>query len=153
MDDKSLRLTDAIDESFDLYSQPKNGATFCNFSVFHVLQRMGADQFRDASGGPMLADQMIDAMTRSPAWEEIQMEQAQDMANSGEIVVAGMTGDELKDAHGHVVVVRPGIPEFSPKYGALAPKVSHCGHNPYIGRAVSWAFPGSTRPRFWKLKG
>jgi hypothetical protein len=158
MNEAALKLLDAILESYDLFHTPKDitgdgkPETFCNRSVFHVLKCMGSSQLRDADGGAMLADQMIDAMRRSPAWQSVEMEQAQPLANEGAVVVAGLTSQELSAQHGHVVVVRPGTAELSNKWSGYAPKVSHCGSESLIGRSAAWAFPGKVRPGFWMLK-
>jgi hypothetical protein len=153
VDDKTLKLLDAILEAYDQFHEPKNGETFCNLAVFHVLKCLGIfDQLRDADGSAMMADQMIDAMRRSPAWQSVSMEMAQPLANEGQIVVAGMTSAEMSEKNGHVVVVRPGLPELSGKWAGYAPKVSHCGFHPLIGSGAEWAFPGKVRPGFWLLK-
>jgi hypothetical protein len=159
VDDLALKLTDAVDEAYDNHheTQPIPGSTelrtFCNEAVFDVLQRMGSNELKDSDGKAMMADQMIDAMSRSPqTWQEIDMEAAQDFANAGRVVVAGMTSTQLAERHGHVVVCRPGLPDYSAKWQGKAPKVCHCGFHPWIGRGAEYAFPGMQRPQFWMLK-
>lgn len=158
MNETALKLLDAILEAYDLFHTPKDitgdgkPETFCNRAVFHVIQRMGSNQLRDADGNAMMADQMVDAMRRSDRWQAVEMEAAQQLANDGQVVVAGMTSKELSADHGHVVVVRPGLPEHSNKWGGYAPKVSHCGSQSCIGKGAQWVFPGDVRPGFWMLK-
>lgn len=155
-----LRLLEAILEAYDAYHVSKDVTgdghpeTFCNFSVDHVLMRMNYEKMRSQDGKPMMANQMIDYMTRSADWSEIPMSEAQGLANDGRVVVAGRAEAE----HGHVVVVRPGVPVLSGKYGnAKTPKVSHVGKGSYIGRTVAWAFNDpkpwpAVPPKFWLLK-
>jgi len=152
--EKVLRLLDAILEAYDSYHTSKDVTgdgqpeTFCNFSVDHVLARMGYEKMRNPGGSPMMANQMVDFMTRSADWEDVEMAHAQTFANDGRVVVAGREEKGL----GHVVVVRPGIAERSGKYGMNVPKVSHVGANSYIGRGVNFAFDGTEPPKFWLLK-
>jgi hypothetical protein len=153
MSEKVLRLLDAILEAYDSFHTSKeveagHVATFCNFAVDLVLARMGYEKMRNPDGSPMMANQMVDFMTRSADWEEVLMEHAQTFANDGRVVVAGRE----EEGHGHVVVVRPGVAEYSGKYAAKAPRVSHVGLNSHIGRSAAWAFDGVFPPKFWLLK-
>jgi hypothetical protein len=149
MTDRTLQLLDAILEAFDLYHTPEDVdvkpglETFCNLAVNHVLARMGYEKFKG-----MVANQMIDALSRSSDWEGIPMDQAQVIANAGGVVLAG----EASDPHGHVVVVRPGIADLSAKWHKFTPKVSHVGGKSLIGKSAAYAFPGADLPGFWKLK-
>ena len=84
-------------------------------------------------------------------WRKISADEAIQLANQGIFVVAGMTGKELKDTHGHLAVVAPGggIKKGNYEYpaligGALNPKASSVTstNNTPDGRiSVRWAFP------------
>lgn len=153
MEDKALKLLDACLEAYDAYHVSKDVTgdgkkeTFCNFSVDHVLARMGYEKMRDG-GKPMMANQMIDFLKRKTEdWEKIGMDKAQVLANAGRVVLAGL----VDEPHGHVVVVRPGLEDVSGNWGgARVPKVSHVGGTSYIGRGVNYAF--KSIPDFWVLK-
>ena len=157
MEDRALLLLDAILQAFDRFQTPTalpggGYQTYCNMAVGKVLMTMGSLELRNPGGSPLDANQMVAAMSSSSNWQEVQMEDAQALANSGQVVVAGMTSQQLGQDHGHVVVVRPGTAELSNKWGGLAPKVSHVGEKSLIGSGAEWAFPGTLRPRFWQLK-
>lgn len=137
-----LRLIDAISEAYDTHSVPTPTETYCNLGVQYVLARFG---YEKAKG--MVANQMVDLFQRSADWGVVGMEAAQALANEGRVVVSGAKGDP----HGHVVVVRPGIMEFSGKWKCLAPKVSNIGGRPAaLGKSAAWAFEAV--PQFWMLK-
>ena len=157
MEDRALLLLDAILQAFDRFQTPTalpggGFMTYCNMSVAKVLLTLGSHELRNPGGSPLDANQMVAAMSSSSNWQEVQMEDAQALANAGQIVVVGMTSQQLGQTHGHVVVVRPGNSELSNKWGGLAPKVSHVGEKSLIGVGAEWAFPGTLRPRFWLLK-
>ena len=157
VDDVALNLLDAILQAFDRFQTPTalpggGFMTYCNMAVAKVLLTLGSHELRNPGGSPLDANQMVAAMSSSSNWQEVQMEDAQALANSGQVVVAGMTSQQLGQDHGHVVVVRPGTAEMSEKWQGMCPKVSHVGEKSLIGTVASWAFPGTLRPRFWQLK-
>ena len=153
-------LMDAIGAAFDRYQKPVPhpggpDETFCNMAVAKVLLALGSQELRNPDGTPLNADQMVSkraSEAKAPGvWREIQMEDAQAIANAGGVVVAGMTSQQLNMKHGHVVVCRPGNAELSSKWSGMCPMVSHVGENSLIGSDASWAFPGKLRPRFFQL--
>ena len=161
MNDSALNLLDAITAAFDRWQHPTPvpggpDQTHCNQAVGKVLMTLGSHELRNIDGTPLNADQMVedmDAESKSGvAWTEINMEDAQGLANAGQIVVAGMSSADLGQSHGHVVVCRPGNADQSAKWSGLCPKVSHVGENSLIGIGAEWAFPGTKRPRFFQLK-
>lgn len=150
MNEKSLRLLDAICEAYDAYHSPKDWdgnpglESACNMATNYVCSRLGYDKFKG-----MVANQIVDYMKRKPEeWEEVSLDQAQGLANEGRLVVAG----EQADGHGHVCVIRPGIEEFSGKWMAKAPKAGNVGMKSAIGKSLSWAFGGPKAPGLWVLK-
>lgn len=141
LSERVLRLLDSLLEAYDIWHVPKEGSSFCNFSVQHVAGRMGYDKLKN-----MVANQVVDFLRRSSDWQKVEMSEAQGLANDGRLVVAGAQAEP----HGHVVVVRPGVEEYSAKWQAKAPKVSHVGGMSYIGRSLAWAFKDV--PELWVLK-
>lgn len=142
MNEKALKLLDAALEAYDLYHVAKDGKTFCNMSVNHICGRMGYDKMKG-----MVANQMVDFLKRSEEWTQITMSAAQDLANQGCIVIAG----KQEDPHGHVVVIRPGLEEYSGKWQLKAPKIAQVGGTSYIGKTLAWAF--KELPDIWVLEG
>lgn len=141
-------LIDAICEAYDNPEwRPHDGATFCNFSVNHVAQRMGYDGF-DAGSGPLLANGMVDLMKLKTAdWMPIDPTTAQGYANSGSLVVAG-----FKDKpHGHVCIVRPGLMQTSAKWKMNVPRVLNMGKDVFIAKSMAWAF--KDKPGVWVWTG
>jgi len=125
-----------IDACCDVYDRmdlkPKpDGSTFCNEAVNVVATAMGFTGFENR-----MADEIMDIMANSPDWSNVPMEKAQDMANQGSLLIAGLTSKELGQDHGHVVTVRPGKMIFSGKWG-LVPRVINVGSHNFIARAQS----------------
>lgn len=150
MNPDALRLLDAICEAYDAYHVPKDTdgkpglETMCNLAVNYVCSRLGYDKFKG-----MVANQIVDYMRRKPEeWEPVEMSRAQDLANEGRLLLAGIQ----EDIHGHVVVIRPGIEEFSGKWSARAPKAGNVGATSAMGKSIAWAFGGPTPPEIWMLK-
>lgn len=140
--DKMLRLLDAILDGYDTYQAPRGGDTFCNKSVQHVAGRLGYEKLKG-----MLANQIVDFLSRSADWEPVEMDKAQAYANEGRLVVAGLQAEP----HGHVVVIRPGLEDRSAKWGnVVVPKASNVGANSYIGKHLAWGF--QDKPKLWMLK-
>lgn len=150
MTEEALKLIDAICEAYDLYHVPKdvNGdgkvETWCNMAVHHVCARFGYEKFKG-----MVANQIVDYMRRKPEeWELLPMASAQEMANSGRLLIAGMTAEQ----HGHVVVIRPGIEGFSGKWQVKAPKACNVGATSCLGKPLSFSFGGPAIPEIWMLR-
>ena len=87
-------------------------------------------------------------MARTPEWNPIALGLAQDAANNGQLVIAGMKADP----HGHVCVVRPGIAGTSGHWvGAVVPKVLNIGETNFIGKGLNFAF--QEIPQIWAWVG
>ena len=147
MNENALKLLDAACEAYDIYQTPRdvNGdgipETWCNMAVQHVCGRMGYEKFKG-----MVANQMVDFMKRSFDWEPIEMSKAQGFANDGRLVLAG----QQAQGHGHVVVIRPGVEEFSQSWQIKTPKCVNVGKSSFVGKRLSFAF--KEKPDFWALK-
>jgi len=138
-----LRLIDACCEVYDNPNyRPRGGMTFCNQAVMSIAEKVGYSKFKS-----MLANQMVAFMRSSPDWSPLKIEEAQEYANKGNLVVAGLQGQP----HGHVVVVRPGMSGFSQKWGMAVPKVVNVGAENFIGKSLNWVF--QKKPEVYVLKG
>jgi RHS repeat-associated protein len=75
----------------------------CNVGVSHAFLELTGS---DALSG-MRANQMVEYMTNSDNFEKIDMEDSQEAANNGEIVIAGWINPDPEES-GHVAMVVPG---------------------------------------------
>lgn len=126
-----ITLIDAICDVYDRndYRPSPDGATHCNQAVQSVAEAMGCKDF-DAK----TADEMVALMLSSEDWSLVPFQKAQDMANQGCLLIAGLASKDLDAQHGHVVVIRPGHPCQSGKWGAT-PRCVNIGKNDFIARA------------------
>lgn len=179
-----IRLIDAICVAWDnqnYYPEFENGvlvSTHCNQFVCEVAHGVGCeDFFHPITHQPMIADDIIQKMTEfskpNGPWTEIkvagydpqsmanQLRSIQIWANQGFLTIAGATASDLKSAHGHVCIVRPGNLKSSGKWGDV-PVVANVGKEMFIGRAKSGPMKGEPvgvneafiqLPRFWSWKG
>lgn len=125
-----ITLFDSICEAYDRPDFiPKNGITYCNQAVDMVAGAMGCHDFEMKN-----ANEIVEFMVSDSNWQEIKMNQAQDMANEGSLCVAGIDSATLKQEHGHVVVIRPGKQVYSGKWG-LTPRCLNIGEENFLARA------------------
>lgn len=124
-------LIDAILDAYDRLDFRPNpdGTTHCNQAVNAVAQAYG---YKAIEG--MTADQIVAFLTSNSDWSEVPMEKAQDMANAGSLLIAGLDSKGLGQSHGHVVIIRPGKASFSGKWGSV-PRVLNIGAHNFIARA------------------
>ena len=141
--DNILRLFDAVAEAYDNPNyRPRSGLTFCNLACQYICEKMGCNKFDG-----MMANEIVDTMRKSSDWGSIKIEEAQDYANQGRLVVAG----QQNQPHGHVVVIRPGVATYSPKWGVLSPKVVNIGADNFLDKGLSWVF--REKPEVFLYKG
>lgn len=126
-----INLIDAICDAYDRndFRPNPDGSTHCNQAVEAIAEAMGCQDFKN-----LTADQMVDLMATSKGWQLVDFGRAQEIANRGSLVVAGLRSSDLKQAHGHVVVVRPGKPCQSGKWGAT-PRCLNIGGSDFLARA------------------
>lgn len=136
-----LNLLDAVHTSFssllgpEYHTSPET--TYCNVFVSEVCQLLG---FREFNG--KLANQIVDLVQTHPQWTEVEMENAQERANEGSLVIAGLKAEP----HGHVVVLVPGKMKVSGRWG-MVPACANVGRTYSIGRGINWSF--RDKPKFW----
>jgi len=131
-------LTGLFDAICDVYDRtdlkPKpDGTTFCNVAVQYV----GVVAFNYHGFDGMMADDMMDVLTTGSDWITIDMATAQGYANNGSFVVAGLKAIDLKQAHGHVVTIRPGYSVDSGKFNGPVPRCVNIGASDFIARGQS----------------
>lgn len=126
-----IALIDAILDVYDRRDlQPlPDGTTFCNLAVDAIAKAMGYSQL-----GSKTADQIVAFLEQSDEWSDVPMPKAQEMANQGSLLIAGLASTALQQAHGHVCVIRPGKIVFSGKWGAT-PRCLNIGAENFIARA------------------
>lgn len=130
-----LALIDAILDVYDRldFKPSPAGDTYCNLAVHTVCTELG---YTALAG--MTADQIVAFLTGNSDWSEVPIEKAQDLSNEGSLLIAGLDSKALGQAHGHVVVIRPGKPCFSGKWGAT-PRCLNIGAHNFIARAPNGA--------------
>lgn len=119
---------------------PGGDLTHCNAYVNEVCQLYG---FNDFDG--LLANEMIDAMEVSASWSKVTIDQCQNMANMGILVIAGLKALP----HGHVNVICPGKEKASGRWGNV-PSCSNVGADIFIGKGINWAFPDMPAFYAWR---
>jgi hypothetical protein len=126
-----ITLIDAICDVYDTqaFIPHADGTTFCNLAVAAVAGAMGCNDLNNQT-----ADQIVDTLRKSPDWGEVPFEKVQDMANQGSLLIAGLEAKDLNQAHGHVVVIRPGKFCYSGKWGKT-PRCLNIGAENFLGRA------------------
>jgi hypothetical protein len=126
-----LTLIDAICDVYDnlAYEPLPDGTTFCNLAVQAVCGVMGYKEFAG-----LTADQIVAKMISSEDWSPVPFENAQNIANQGSLVVAGLDGASMNQAHGHVVIIRPGRTCYSGKW-QQTPRCLNIGGENFIARA------------------
>lgn len=133
-----IGLFDAICETYDdPQLVPKSdGTTFCNYAVSNIASAMGCQDLKDKTANGIIA-----FINTSPDWSLVAFNQAQDMANQGSLLIAGLESKDLNQSHGHVVVIRPGKPCYSGKWGPT-PRCLNIGAENFIARAKKGPLTG-----------
>ena len=116
---------------------PKGDETWCNIATNAVLSALGCDLMEGFT-----ADGMVDFMRTHQDFLVKPMADCQVLVNEGTILVAGLTGAELKQEHGHVVTLTPGVEDYSGKWDKKTPLCMNLGRAGTCFRAkgLNWAF-------------
>lgn len=126
-------LIDAICDAYDnqAWAPQPDGTTFCNMGVTAIANAMGCKDFDGKT-----ADEIVAFLASDSDWSPVPLEKAQELANQGSLLVAGLDSKTLGQAHGHVVVLRPGKPVYSGKWSTnLCPRVLNIGAENFLARA------------------
>lgn len=149
-----FRLIDAICYTYDnpIFkptkddpSTPQNeSVTWCNKAVNEVATALGYTKFKGK-----LANEIIDLLEKeceTREWEKVEIGFSCVRVNEGNLVVAGLKNP---GGHGHVCIVRPGNPDYSPKWNCGVPKVMNIGTDVFIDSNLAWAFGGKPNVYVW----
>lgn len=121
------KVLDALCEAYDnpKFKAEPDGKTHCDATVDYVLQKFGCDLFK---ADEIMADDIVRTMRNSQKFQRLPGSQAaQEWANKGTLVIAGLTSKDMGVSHGHVAFVRPGVMEFSTTWKKNAPKAMSNG--------------------------
>jgi hypothetical protein len=121
--------------------RPNNNVTYCNLAAQDIATAFQCNDFNNK-----LANEIIDFVSKSDKWEKVPMSQTQDLANQGSLCFAMKKGEP----HGHLCVIRPGLPKFSGGWNCQAPSVCNVGAENFIGKGVNFSF--REIPDFYVLK-
>lgn len=126
-----ILLIDAILDVYDTQGMQllPDGTTFCNLAVGSVCAAFGYVGFTGMS-----ADQIVGFISNSNDWQQVAIPESQELANQGSLLIAGLNSSDLKQAHGHVCIIRPGKETYSGKWGKC-PRVLNIGSENFIARA------------------
>lgn len=152
-----IGLFDAVCDVYDRtdFKPRADGETFCNQAVHAVASAA----FKYNGFYNLKADEIVETMDGDD-WVVIDIIVAQQYANAGSLVVAGLRSSDLGQAHGHVVVIRPGIPCDSGKWGPV-PRCLNIGANDFLARGQTGALTGMSvgvneafipKPKFYVLR-
>lgn len=119
----------------------RDGKTFCNLAAAKVATLLGYP----ALNGMLSSDQHALARA-SDSFLPIDPFTAAKLAGFGVLVLAFWSAPP----DGHVVVILPGAPVWSDKWGAVSPLCMDIGANHTIGRCTAWAF--HEQPEYFALK-
>ncbi len=107
--------------------RPRPGATFCNYALFDIAKALGAPMapLTQPNGKPVDANTMAANLARSPNYRSVNPDQAQALADHGQLVIVAWVNPS--GPHGHVATVRPSnVPGDKPT-GAHGPLLSNVG--------------------------
>jgi hypothetical protein len=98
----------------------------------------------DPNGSPLLATAIGENLANSEHWKEVTPDEAQELANSGTIVIVA--------GGNHVATVRPeNVPGDTPVPSSRGPLINDIGRNVRIG-GVNWAFRKGTTVHYYTPK-
>jgi len=97
-----------IDACHDVFNNSPGAKSDCNKFVKRVCDKFNTDPFDADDNADAIVEHIRDAnWCAQHGWQQLghDPQAAKDAADSGDLVVAGATGDDVGQAHGHVVVV------------------------------------------------
>ncbi len=120
---------------------PKEGqgeeVTYCNIAVQAVFEA-----FDYQALGTTTADKMLDLIRTSKDFLIKPMADCQQLVNEGTILVAGLDSGQLKQSHGHVCTLTPGVEDYSGHWNKKTPQCLSIGRKAicFRSKGVNWAF-------------
>lgn len=112
--------------------------THCNGYVNEVCQLYGYKAFDG-----LRANDMVDRMYKDSSWALTRMEECQDLANEGTLIIAAWKNP---NGPGHVCVICPGKIKDSGRWDKV-PSCANVGEEVFIGKGIGYAF--RTLPLFF----
>ena len=97
-----------IDTCQDVFDKVPGARSDCNKFVKLVCDKLDANSFSDSDNADSITNHIRDVgWCAHNGWTQLNRDpqKAKDSAEQGQLIVAGATGNDLKQAHGHVVVV------------------------------------------------
>jgi hypothetical protein len=97
-----------IDACQDVFDNTPGASGDCNKFVKSVCDKFNINPFSDADDADAITNDIRDAnWCAANGWAQLDADpqKAKDSADQGELVIAGATGSDLSQNHGHVVVV------------------------------------------------
>ena len=147
-EDPVEKLNETLDKAFNKF---KND---CADAVIDVAKQLGVDGIKDLDPDTTNADDLLGLAKE--IGKKVSFEEAQKLANRGEVVVGGLTSEQLKSQHGHVQTVRPGELKPSSNFGGRnVPNVMNAslGGKQYREGRMSGGFKkGSPDPDFYHVR-
>lgn len=144
-----IRTQDSVWDSQAFMPTYDNGleTTYCNMAVRAVFS---AFKYRGFDG--MTADEIMAFVRQSQNFARQKLEDGQFLANTGVLVIAGLTSAQLGQPHGHVCTLTPGVAEWSGHWDAKAPACFSIGKKEicFRSKGVNWAFVPV--PELWAWK-
>ena len=132
-------IQDAIWNSKAYLPKESDGAeiTYCNLAVQAVLDAFG---YKDLAN--LNADSMMTFLRGANDWLVKPIADCQFLANEGTVIVAGLDSQQLKQGHGHVCTVTPGVEDFSGHWNKKTPQCLSIGRKAicFRSKGVNWAF-------------
>ncbi len=101
--------------------------THCSEAARDIAGYMGCHDFAAKN-----ADAQYGFMKDSKEWREIEMKDAQFLANEGTLIFAALPSNQLMAAHGHICVVRPGEEIWSSHWNKKVPSVMNVGGQNFV---------------------
>lgn len=143
-------VTQAAENSVE-WVQENYGETSaqCNRGVNHAFEELTGSE--ELSG--VNANDMVDILDESENFETVELEEVQELANDGEIVIAGK---KEEDVSGHVALAVPGEEVSSGSWGQKVPVMMDTGKNhrwSKKGIQYSWRSSAKSGITYYKYSG
>lgn len=123
---------------------PSDNDTFCNVSTQAVLHAFG-----NYSMDGMTADEMMAFLRTSKDWLVKLIGDCQFLVNTGTVIIAGADSTQLKQGHGHVCTLTPGVEDLSGHWGVKAPVCLSIGQRSICARSLGVNFAFVPMPEFY----
>jgi hypothetical protein len=171
-DDEVKKLEEAAKKGVEKAEEEKGklvdgeAESACNVGVSTAFEvKTGVKDLKNKT-----ANEIVDLISSSDDWSEVGMDEVQDLANKGEVVVAGTKGEIKKDKNGdpikddngndvlssgHVAMAVPGQ-EQSSSWGNDVPMVMDTGRNKRTSSqklSLSWTKSDKDKIKFYKYIG